>query len=288
MKGRIIKIISNQYTVLDHNYNSYETFCLGKIRNMNIKPKVGDLVDFNQVEDKYAIENVYPRENELVRPPLANIDQAIIVMSALEPAFSNVLVDRLIFLASYANIKPILYITKMDLVKADNIIFKYIEDYRSSGYTVLCGNKTTLDTNLLTVIENKVSVLMGQSGVGKSSMLNLINPDYNLRTNIISKALNRGKHTTRHSELFLIDKALLADTPGFSALEFINIDPLILKDVIHDFKPFHNQCKFNDCIHINEPGCAIKKAVEENKLSKLRYESYKDVLTIIKNGGPLI
>lgn len=288
MEGRINKIISNQYSVLDDKYNEYLCFCRGKVRLNNQKPKVGDFVVFNKFEDKYAIEKILDRKNELVRPPIANIDQALICMSAVEPEFSCTLVDRLIFLIAYANIKPIIVITKMDLCSEDNIIYKYIKDYQDSGYTVLKISKTKLDPDFFNVIKHQVNVLMGQSGVGKSSLINLIDPTLKLKTNIISTALNRGKHTTRHTELFLFNEALLADTPGFSALELKDLDISILKDVILDFKPYHNMCKFNDCKHVNEPNCKIKEMVEKEKISKVRYQNYLDVLEIIKNGGKLI
>ena len=287
MNGRIIKIISNQYTIIDDDYNQYDAICSGKMR-LHTKPKVGDLIIFNQSEDKYVIDKILPRTNELVRPPIANIDNAIICMSAKEPAFSNVLVDRLIFLASYANINPMLYITKMDLVDNNDIIHTYIEDYRKSGYTVFEGYKHKIDNKFLDTLHNSICVLMGQSGVGKSSLMNLIDPNYKLKTQQISKALNRGKHTTRHSQLYILDNILLADTPGFSALEFKDIDINIFKDSIIDFKPYINKCKFNDCTHIHEPNCAIKLALEQDKISNLRYNNYKEVINLIKKGDKLL
>ena len=287
MKARIIKIISNQYTIIDEKHNEYNAICSGKIR-LQIKPKVGDLVIFESIEDKYVIEKILPRTNELIRPPIANINNAIICMSAKKPDFSNVLVDRLIFLASYANINPMIYITKMDLVDDNDIIYTYINDYRKSGYTVFEGHKDRIDKNFFNALNNSICVLMGQSGVGKSSLMNLIDPNYMLKTQEISKALNRGKHTTRHSQLYILDDILLADTPGFSALEFKDIDINIFKDSIIDFKPYINKCKFNDCTHIHEPNCAIKLALEQDKISNLRYNNYKEVINLIKKGDKLL
>ena len=287
MEGRIIRIISDQYQTIDNNKNIYNCICLGRIR-LQKKPKVGDFVIFNIYEDKYAIEKIKSRKNELVRPPLANIDYTVIVMSAAEPDFSPVLVDRLIFLSSYANIIPIIYITKMDLIQEDNIIYNYINDYKNSGYQLFIGNKNKLDASFLDFINKKVCVLMGQSGVGKSSLMNLIYPHYKLKTQEISKALNRGKHTTRHSQLYLVNDGLLADTPGFSALEFKDIDLSIMKDCIIDFRNHINKCKFNDCLHINEPDCAIKNAVSEGLISSIRYNNYKELVNIVLKGDKLL
>ena len=287
MKARIIKIISNQYVIIDSDYNEYNAICSGKIR-LQGKPKVGDLVIFKNIEDRYVIEKILERRNELIRPPIANIDNAIICMSAKEPNFSNVLVDRLIFLASYANINPMVYITKMDLVDENDIIHTYIKDYRDSGYVVFEGYKDKIDEHFFAKLHGGICVLMGQSGVGKSSLMNLIDPNYMLKTQQISKALNRGKHTTRHSQLYVLDDILLADTPGFSALSFSDIDINIFKDAIIDFKPYLNKCKFNDCTHIHEPGCAVKQAISSTELSLLRYNNYKDVINLIKKGDKII
>lgn len=281
MEGQIIKIISNQYTVLTADKKSYLCICMGKIR-LKIKPKVGDFVVFYPYDDLYGIEEIKPRFNELVRPPIANIDQALVVMSCHEPDFSCTLVDRLIFLCQLANIKPVVCITKMDLAKPDDVIYDYIKDYEASGYQVLLSNKDTLNPDIMLALKHKITVLKGQSGVGKSSLLNLIDPQLKLQTQAISKALNRGKHTTRHLEVYQLEDGLLADTPGFSALEFNTVDPHHLTQVILEFKPYINACYFNDCLHVNEPKCAVKQAVEKGEVSKIRYENYLKVLQLIK------
>ncbi len=275
MIGKIIKIISNQYTVYD-NGSRINCIALGRMRKTD-KPIVGDNVQYSLIDDKYCIEKIYPRENQLIRPLISNIDQAMIVSSAKEPDFSSVLVDRLIFLVSYYGIKPVIVITKMDLVKADNDwIYDYIRDYRKSGYTVI---EIGYDYDLTVLKQNlkgKVTVLAGQSGVGKSSLLNKLDSNFALHTQEISKALNRGKHTTRHSELYEVSDGWLADTPGFSSLDFSNIDLYSLANSIGDFKT-NQKCRFNDCRHINEPGCQIKLGVEKGTISKIRYQNYLDV-----------
>lgn len=281
MLGQIIKIISNQYTVMSDDNVSYLCLCMGKIR-LSIKPKVGDHVEFFKYDDLYGIEKIFPRDNELVRPPIANVDQALVVMSALEPEFSPTLVDRLIFLCQLANIKPVLCITKMDLINENSSIYAIIDDYRKSGYHVILSSKDRLNPEILELMAGKITVLKGQSGVGKSSLLNLIDPNLKLHTQAISKALNRGKHTTRHSQIYQLVDGLLADTPGFSALEFKGLDPRRLSGVISDFKPYSNDCYFNDCLHVNEPKCAVKKALEDGNVSHIRYENYLKVLELIK------
>ena len=279
-KGTIIKNISNQYEVLFEDGSIQTCLAMGKVR-LDKKPLVGDYVLVEQFESQYGIQKILERKNYLVRPAIANVDQALIVMSSFEPDFSSTLVDRLIFLISYANIKPVICITKMDLVEKGNEIFEKIEDYRKSGYEVYTTGKDFDETEIKECFENKITVLTGQSGAGKSSLLNRINPDFKLHTQQTSKALGRGKHTTRHCQLFPIGSGWVADTPGFSSLDFSRIDLLELKDKILDFQ-LDEGCRFKDCVHLNEPDCAVKKAVEENRISSVRYQNYKDIATIIK------
>ena len=277
MQGKIIKILSNQYTVYD-GQNALLAVAMGRLRLAD-KPLVGDNVEFELLNDKYCITKVLERENMLYRPAIANVDQAMIVMSAKLPDFSNVLVDRLIFLISYYHIEPLIVVSKMDLVEKDDEVYKYIEDYRKSGYQViLIGHDLDL-TDLKAALKGKVTVLAGQSGVGKSTLLNKLDEKFALHTQEISKALNRGKHTTRHTELYEVANGWLADTPGFSSLDFSYISGRKLAERIKDFK-VDQPCKFNDCKHVNEPGCKIKQAVAEGKISSYRYQNYVDVLTL--------
>lgn len=279
--GKIIRIISNQYQVLSDG-NIYDALAMGKLRKGE-SPIVGDLVEFEKLDDKYAIQKLLPRKNQLKRPLVANVDQAIIVMSAKDPEFSSVLVDRLIFLISYASIKPVLCITKMDLIATEtDDIYTYIKDYRASGYEVYLSGSSFDTKEIEAILTNKISVLTGQSGAGKSSLLNRIDASLQIKTQQISKALGRGKHTTRHTQLFSINGGWIADTPGFSSLDFTNLDILKLSKCIEDFKPYIEMCKFKDCIHINEPDCAVRKAVESKSISAYRYAHYKEVVEYSK------
>ena len=275
MLGQIIKIISNQYTVLTEDHKQIETVAMGKLR-LGVKPVVGDKVEYELMDDKYGIQKILERRNSLRRPAIANVDQAMIVMSAVEPDFSSLLVDKLIFLIAYENIEPIIVITKMDLVDENHKIYTYIEDYRRSGYKViLSGHDLTID-DIKKQLAGKITVLTGQSGVGKSTLLNKLDADFSAATQEISRSMGRGKHTTRHTQLYPVADGWLADTPGFSSLDFSYHSLAALAASIPDFQNL-GDCRFNDCQHINEPDCAVKKAVEEGRVSRIRYRHYVDV-----------
>lgn len=284
-QGRIIKIISNQYEVLDDEQNRHLCVAMGKLRKQ-YAPVVGDIVTIEHFSDQIGIQKIQKRKNELKRPAIANVDQAIIVMSCKDPDFSTTLIDRLIFQIAYANITPVLCITKLDLIDREDPIHQEIEDYRNSGYQVYESGKGYATEELCEALKGKISVLTGQSGAGKSSLLNRIEPSFQLQTQEISKALGRGKHTTRHCELHEVAQGWVADTPGFSSMEFGYMDVMTLQERIPDFQDYLYTCKFNDCIHVNEPGCKIQEAVEAGKISKIRYEHYKEIVAMIKSGKP--
>lgn len=284
-QGRIIKIISNQYEVLDEQGHRNLCVAMGKLRK-DKAPVVGDIVEIERFSNQIGIQKILPRRNELKRPAIANVDQAVIIMSCKDPDFSSTLIDRLIFLISYANIKPVLCVTKADLIASDDEVYDVIEDYRKSGYEVYVSGKNFNTDELQIIFENKITVLTGQSGAGKSSLINRLDPSFTLHTQEISKALGRGKHTTRHCELHQVCNGWIADTPGFSSLEFSNIDLSDFSSHILDFEKETGNCKFRDCIHINEPDCAIMKGVEEGRVSSIRYEHYKEVIAMIQACKP--
>ena len=279
MKAKIVKIISNQYTVVDENNQRHIAIAMGKLR-LGDSPVVGDNVIVEERDSKMTIKKILPRKNYMVRPLIANVDQALIVMSAKDPEFSATLVDTLIFLIVNAKIKPLICITKMDL--SDESINIYIEDYRSSGYHVILIDKDNTDHDLADILKDKITVLTGQSGVGKSTLLNKLNPEFNLKTQKISKALGRGKHTTRHCELHEVCGGLVGDTPGFSSLDFSEMSVEDLRESVLDFKDYADKCRFRNCLHQNEPGCKVKEAVLNKEVSSIRYNNYLDILKLIQ------
>lgn len=284
-KARIIKIVSNRYEVLNASCERILCVAMGKLRK-DKAPLVGDMVEIEQFDDQCGIQKILPRKNELIRPSIANVDQAIIVMSAKDPDFSTTLIDRLIFLIVYANIQPILCITKLDLIEKTDKLYQEIEDYKKSGYEVYLSGKGYASQELMEAMKGKISVLTGQSGAGKSSLLNRIDPTFHLQTQEISKALGRGKHTTRHCELHEIAQGWVADTPGFSSMDFMHMEIETLAQRIPDFQAYQGECRFNNCIHENEPNCKIREMVEKGAISKTRYMHYLEIVAMIKQRKP--
>ena len=276
MIGRVIKLISNLWTV-DVEGRLYNCSSIGKFKYLKISPLVGDIVKID--EENKVIKKILPRKNELVRPPIANVNQAIIVTSVKEPDFSSNLLDKMLVIIEYNNIKPIICITKYDLLDDTTEIDNIIDYYKSIGYDVFINYEVD---KIKDALKDKVTVLAGQTGAGKSSLLNRLNIKLNLKTNEISKALGRGKHTTRHVELLNVDNALVADTPGFSSLSFINMNKKDIKDNFIEFYKYEHNCKYQDCIHVKEDGCYIKKLVEDGKISKFRYDNYLNFIQSIE------
>lgn len=275
----ITSIISNRYHVYYEN-EIVVAIAMGKLR-MGSKPMVGDFVEIEWMDDQYVIQKVLPRKNALKRPVVANVDQALIVTSAKEPAFSFQLTDRLIFLVAYENIEPIVVLSKADLLSQSEID-EIITEYASSGYKIVTTHKNDKGEAVYDLLKGKLSVLAGQSGVGKSSILNRINPDFSIRTQEISKALGRGRHTTRHNELFEMGGGWIADTPGFSSMDFSKLEPFRLASAIPDFYKYADQCRFRDCLHIDEPSCKIKEEVEKGNISVRRYQHYVEIIKQIE------
>ena len=269
MVGKVIKLISNKWTVqVEEHY--YECSSIGKFKYLKVSPLVGDVVEID-INNK-VITTIYPRKNELVRPPIANVDQAIILTSCKEPDFSSNLLDKMLVIIEYNNVKPIICFTKYDLLKDTKEIDEIINYYKKVGYEVYINSDVE---KIKSVFKGKITVLTGQTGVGKSSLLNSLKKDLNLPTGEISKALGRGRHTTRHVELLEIEDGLVADTPGFSSLDLIGMDKNDIKDNFVEFYENQDKCKYKDCLHLKEDGCYIKKMVEEGKIRSTRYDNYK-------------
>lgn len=269
MQGKIIKQISNDYTVLVDGIK-YVCKARGKFRNLGLTPLVGDEVIIN--DENYILE-ILERKNELKRPSISNIDEAIIITSLKHPDFSTNLLDKLLTVIEYNNIKPVIIFTKKDLLSEEEYekIKPYIYYYKKIGYETYINDEIN---KIKKIFKGKVSVFTGQTGAGKSTLLNNLNANLNLKTNEISLALNRGKHTTRHTELLEIEGGLVADTPGFSALDFDDMTKEDIRDNFIEFNIYRQECPFNDCMHVHEKNCKIKEKVNDGIILKSRYENY--------------
>ena len=272
MIGQITKIVSNQYTV-NSNGKTYLCNSRGKFRRDGITPMVGDYVEFDNINN--YILNIKTRKNTLIRPMVSNIDQGLIVTSVQIPEFSSILLDKLIVLMEINKVIPIICITKMDLLndREKEEIYKYVDYYKSIGYKVLFNDDIE---NIKTIFKNKVTVFTGQTGAGKSRLLNSLNPNLNFEVGEVSLALGRGRHTTRHIELVEMYDGKVLDTPGFSALEFNNISKETIRDSFIEFKKY--PCKYKDCMHLDEEECIIKKKVEDGTILRSRYLNYKKII----------
>lgn len=268
MQGKIIKNISNDYTVLSNN-KLYVCKSRGKFRNLNITPLVGDIVEFDEINN--YILDIKPRKNELLRPPVSNIDQAVIITSVKDPNLDLNLLDKLIAIIEFHSIKPIICFTKLDLLEKVEEINNIIDYYKKIGYQVFIN--TDLE-NIRKIFKDKITVFTGQSGAGKSTLMNNIDTSLNIKTNQISYALGRGKHTTRHVELIPLYDGLVADTPGFSSLNFYDMKSSDIRDNFIEFENYKEHCKYRDCMHNKEDECAVKDAIKNNEILKSRYENY--------------
>ena len=279
MQGKIIKGIAGFYYV-DSQQGVFQCKAKGIFRNKSIKPLVGDNVEFEitHEEDKEGnITEILERDNELIRPAVANIDQAMIVFALKAPNPNVNLLDKLLVCMEYQNIETIICFNKTDIADKD-----FAEDlasiYRNAGYKVLFTSATENEgvEEVKKALKGKSTVFAGPSGVGKSSMLNAIKEDAVMETGDISEKIGRGKHTTRHSEIFKTDDdTYVFDTPGFGSVFIPGMTKEKLEDCFPEFSLYTNECRFIGCAHINEPDCAVKEALEENKIAESRYESYK-------------
>lgn len=270
MQGQIIKQVSNDYSVLLINSDIVICKARGKFRKLGLTPLVGDYVIINE-KDQYITE-ILPRKNLLIRPSIANVDQAIVVTSTQIPAFSTNLLDKLLVTIEFNNIKPIICLTKLDLIsdekKAD--VMKYIKYYRKIGYSVY----ENTDFKLKDIFKDRVSVLAGQSGAGKSTLLNKLDNNLNIEIGEVSVALGRGRHTTRHTELIHVLDGYVADTPGFSSINFDNMSLEDIRDQFIEFNQYRDLCEYKDCMHDKENGCEIKRRVASGDIILSRYENY--------------
>ena len=262
MQGKIIKGIAGFYYVQTED-KLYECKAKGIFRNKKMKPLVGDNVEIDILDEEDQegnITKIYERSNELIRPAVANVNQALIIFAAKNPKPNYNLLDRFLMMMEKQEVPVIVCFNKVDLAKEE----EGIDEIRK-------------------LIHGKTTVLAGPSGVGKSSLMNLLQPEAQMETGEVSEKIKRGRHTTRHSELIRIEKdTFVLDTPGFSSLFIHMFEEDEIKDYFQEFADYEDECRFQGCSHTHEPDCGVKKALEEGKISKIRYDNYVNIYTELK------
>lgn len=278
MQGKIIRGIGGFYYINAGN-SIYECKAKGSFRKDGIRPLVGDdcIIDILDEKNRLAnITSILPRHSEIIRPAVANVDQAMIIFAISRPEPNFNLLDRFIIQISQKDLPCIIVINKMDLADYDQR--REIEEaYVACGCKVVFTSVSNREgvEEIRKLIKGKTTTVAGPSGVGKSSMINLLQSAVKMQTGVLSDKIDRGKHTTRHSELIPIDEdTYILDTPGFSSLNLFDVSTDTLKDYYYEFEDYAAECRFLDCKHISEPDCGVKKAVESGEVSRLRYENY--------------
>lgn len=279
MQGKIVKGIAGFYYIHAHGLGIYECKAKGAFRNQKVKPLVGDMVEFDIIDDEHKkgnIVKILPRLNALIRPAVANVDQAMIVFAVAQPLPNLNMLDRFLIMMQMQQVETIICFNKTD-VSNEVETEKLGKIYENSGCRILFTSVERgegLDA-VRSLLHDKTTVMAGPSGVGKSSMMNWLKPEAEMATGDISQKIQRGRHTTRHSELFHLEgKTYIMDTPGFTSLYINEIEAGDLKNYFTEFDAYEGLCRFNGCVHINEPDCAVKQALEEGKISRNRYDNY--------------
>ena len=287
MHGKIIKGIAGFYYVYVVESGIYECKAKGAFRKEKIKPLVGDNVEIEVLSEETKTGNIISickRKNDLIRPAVANIDQALVVFAATKPDPHFNLLDRFLVMMEKKDIPVILCFNKKDIATEPKL--KELEHiYEGCGYPVVFTSAALKDNvdKIRELLKGKTTVIAGPSGVGKSSLINELQSGVVMETGSISKKIDRGKHTTRHSEFITIDdNSFIMDTPGFSSLYVNDFEKEDLKYYFREFEPYEGQCKFNGCDHIHEPGCAVKEALENGEIHKIRYDNYVEMYNELK------
>lgn len=291
--GQIQLALAGFYDVLTAEGILFRTRARGNFRKKDLKPLVGDWVTFSaQTSKEGYILAIDQRKNSIVRPPVANVDQVIVVTAVKMPDWSSNLLDRQLVALEEKNIEPVIYFTKTDLLTREETasFADIVAGYREIGYQVVWPDEAFDETSLKTVeklLGDKLTVLMGQTGAGKSTLLNHLSPELNLATGEVSQALSRGKHTTRQVSLIALYGGLVADTPGFSAFEVFDMPARELGQYFRELNDYASNCRFRGCVHLNEPNCAVKEAVSQGEIMASRYENYKLFYDLIAGRRPV-
>jgi ribosome biogenesis GTPase len=285
--GKIIKGIAGFYYVYTEEYGLFECKAKGNFRNKKIKPLVGDDVEIDIIDlEKMTgnITEIFQRKNELIRPAVANIDQALIVFAMKDPKPNLNLLDRFLMMMLKQDVPTIICFNKKDITKEEEQS-KLEEIYKDCGCEVVFTSTYTEEGVhfIKELLDGKTTALAGPSGVGKSSLLNKIAPKAAMETGVVSEKIRRGKHTTRHSELIHVENhTYVMDTPGFSSLFTNMFEKEEVKDYFYEFRQYDEYCRFQGCMHISEPDCAVKEALQEGKIHPVRYDNYKLIYEEIK------
>ena len=287
MQGKIIKGIAGFYYVHVVESGLYECKAKGIFRKEKLKPLVGDIVEIDildETEKKGNITEIKERKNELIRPAVANIDQALVVFAVTKPKPHFNLLDRFLIMMESKDISVVLCFNKKDI--ATELEIQELKDiYEKCGYRIVFTSAVEEDNTeeLKELLQGKTTAIAGPSGVGKSSLINIFQPNANMETGSISEKIERGKHTTRHSELIWIeDNTYIMDTPGFSSLYTNEFEKEELKYYFTEFSEYEGQCRFLGCDHIHEPGCTVKQALDEGKIHPVRYANYLEMYNELK------
>ena len=279
MQGKIIKGIAGFYYIYAEDGNVYECKAKGIFRKDNFKPLVGDNVEItvlNEDEKEGSVTSILPRRNSLIRPAVANVDQAFLIFAMENPKPNFLLLDRFLIMMKQQEIPAVICFNKKDVGEKEEME-KLYEIYTGCGYRVVLSSTYEGEgmDEIHEILKGKTTVVAGPSGVGKSSITNCMQGEVQMETGEISKKLKRGKHTTRHSQVIPVEKnTFLVDTPGFSSLYLTDMKEEELRDYFPEFVMYEPQCRFQGCMHIHEPGCAVKKALSEGKISQQRYDNY--------------
>ncbi len=279
MRGKIIKGIAGFYYIYAEDGQVYECKAKGIFRKDNQKPLVGDNVEISildENEKEGSVTAILPRKNSLIRPAVANVDQAFVIFAMENPKPNYMLLDRFLIMMEQQGIPAVVCFNKKDLGTEEELDFLY-RTYTQCGYRVILSSALKGEgiSEIHEILRGKTTVVAGPSGVGKSSLTNSLQGEIQMETGEISKKLKRGKHTTRHSQVIPVgEDTFLVDTPGFSSLYLTDMEEQELKNYFPEFREYEEECRFQGCRHIHEPGCAVKEALEAEKISRLRYEDY--------------